>query len=65
MPLSTFLESTKNHEADHAEGCLFLCESDLLSALHLSHSAAGAQPSAQDAAGVLLLLKGQPAVAAC
>ena len=67
MPLTSVIESTKNQEIDHAEGGLFLCESDLLSALHFSHSTSG-QPTAQlgsEAAGALLTLKGQLGVGAC
>jgi hypothetical protein len=67
MPLSTFFESIKNHESDHAEGGLFLCESDLISTFLTSQYNTGTQTApvqTPDVSGALLALKGQLAVAA-
>ena len=67
MPLSNFFESIKNNETDHAEGGLFLCESDLIStflASHYSTSAQAAPVHTPDVAGALFSMNGQLAVAA-
>jgi hypothetical protein len=67
MPLSSILESLKNLETDHAEGGLFLCESDLISTFLTSQYALGAQAApvhTADLGNSMLGMKGQLALAA-
>lgn len=67
MSSTSSAESAKICDVDRSEGGLFLCESDLIGALLLSHHAAGTQPATllPDVASVLLNLNGNIAVTAC
>jgi hypothetical protein len=59
------VEQLNAHETDRAEGGLFLCESDLIGALILSHYPASYNAQAiPEAPAALLNLNGRLAVAA-